>query len=133
MRTDYVLPSRLVPGSWQSPRRALRGPRTTANTVCLYMLSPISPLVPYTSIYALMCSSRMIQSSTTRIIIPSFSWSDYPLLRNPPSYNPFAKNSCIIHTDWGGLAKFSQIEARYISVVFLAYEWEGKLTQQVLS
>ena len=31
-RTDGILSSRLVPGSWQSPRRALRGPRTTANT-----------------------------------------------------------------------------------------------------
>jgi len=31
-RTDYVLPSRPVPGCWQSPRRALRGPRTAANT-----------------------------------------------------------------------------------------------------
>ena len=26
------MPSRPVPGSWQSPRRALRGPRTVANT-----------------------------------------------------------------------------------------------------
>ena len=26
------MPSRLVPGSWQSPRRAPRGPRTVANT-----------------------------------------------------------------------------------------------------
>ena len=32
-RTDGILSSRLVPGSWQSPRRALRGPRTTENTV----------------------------------------------------------------------------------------------------
>ena len=32
-RTDYILPSRLlVRGSWQSPRRALRGPRTAENT-----------------------------------------------------------------------------------------------------
>ena len=31
-RTDGILSSRLVPGSWQSPRRALRGPRTAANT-----------------------------------------------------------------------------------------------------
>ena len=32
MRTDYVLPSLPVPGSWQSPRRALGGPRMAANT-----------------------------------------------------------------------------------------------------
>ena len=31
-RTDGILSSRPVPGSWQSPRRALRGPRTTENT-----------------------------------------------------------------------------------------------------
>ena len=31
-RTNGILSSRLVPGSWQSPRRALRGPRTTENT-----------------------------------------------------------------------------------------------------
>ena len=31
-RTDGILSSRLVPGSWQSPRRALQGPRTTENT-----------------------------------------------------------------------------------------------------
>jgi len=31
-RTDHILPSRLVPGSWQSPRRALRGPQTVENT-----------------------------------------------------------------------------------------------------
>jgi hypothetical protein len=30
---DRILPSRPVQGSWQSPRRALRGPRTVANTV----------------------------------------------------------------------------------------------------
>ena len=29
---DCILPSRPVQGSWQSPRRALRGPRTVANT-----------------------------------------------------------------------------------------------------
>jgi len=29
---DRILPSRPVQGSWQSPRRALRGPRTVANT-----------------------------------------------------------------------------------------------------
>jgi len=28
----FAVPSRPVPGSWQSPRRALRGPRTAANT-----------------------------------------------------------------------------------------------------
>jgi len=32
LRTDYVLPSRPVPGCWQSPSRALRVPRTAANT-----------------------------------------------------------------------------------------------------
>ena len=32
MRTDGILSSRPVPGSWQSPRRALRGPRTAENT-----------------------------------------------------------------------------------------------------
>ena len=31
-RTDYILPSPLVRGSWQSPHRALRGPRTAENT-----------------------------------------------------------------------------------------------------
>jgi len=29
---DRILPSRPVQGSWQSPRRALRGPRTVENT-----------------------------------------------------------------------------------------------------
>jgi len=29
---DRILPSRPVQGSWQSPRRALRGPRTDENT-----------------------------------------------------------------------------------------------------
>jgi len=29
---DRILPSRPVQGSWQSPRGALRGPRTVANT-----------------------------------------------------------------------------------------------------
>ena len=32
---DRVLPSRPVQGSWQSPRRALRGPRTVENTACV--------------------------------------------------------------------------------------------------
>ena len=31
-RTDHVLPSRLVPGSWKFPCRALQGPRTAENT-----------------------------------------------------------------------------------------------------
>ena len=34
-RTDDILPSRLVRGSWQSRRRALRGPRTAENTGCM--------------------------------------------------------------------------------------------------
>ena len=38
-RTDYVLPSRLFPGSWQSPRRALRGPRTAANIAFSFLLT----------------------------------------------------------------------------------------------
>ena len=29
---DRILPSRPVQGAWQSPRRALRGPRTVENT-----------------------------------------------------------------------------------------------------
>jgi len=31
-RADYLVPSRLVRGSWQSPRRALPGPWTVENT-----------------------------------------------------------------------------------------------------
>jgi len=33
---DRILPSRPVQGSWQSPRRALRGPRTVENTASSY-------------------------------------------------------------------------------------------------
>ena len=42
---DRILPSRPVQGSWQSPRRALRGPRTVENTALVTQLYRQDPSV----------------------------------------------------------------------------------------
>ena len=52
-RTDGILSSRLVPGSWKSPRRALRGPRTAENTARNFV--PVFKDVDYSLEYYPLC------------------------------------------------------------------------------
>ena len=90
-RTDGILSSSLVPGSWQSPRRALRGPRTAENTgVKVSPGASVSLSIGKPTIVASNSVTYLSQPRLPTFPPPSFLSS---LLHFPPSFPVIFRHS----------------------------------------
>ena len=103
-RTDYVLPSGPVPGSWQSPRRALRGPgrlrtlqkrahKHTKQEKPTQQEKPPSgshdpkPVVPQTTYHTLTTMGFQLSLGLSVLPAASYIYTKAPEQKNPHSHH----------------------------------------------